>query len=469
MTVLARVLALAVAMACASVPAAAQVRQASSSLTQAKSQWLAREYGRAYTLLVQLRNSSYGRRPEVDFMLGTSACQIGRKAEGAGVLKSMLKRYALSPRDQREIARQAGYCGGPVAITPTVVVSAPPTTSGGWGKTYYWLDKQSPVSSYPARRMGDLSLEQLQQGLVNRDARDPRFPHLIKEGCQLERGDFVVVCNKNKSIGAHRLAEITREADNFVSWLKTAYGILPAEEYVTIRLVRSVDELRASARTLHKLDVSQATIGYSFADDLSATVVSQGGSGSVLHELVHLGIRRNFGDAPQWLEEGLASLYEVSVDCDGAFYGVDNWRGDLLRKHWKPEISIRSLVQQGWFETAAEMYPYRDELPVTPTMGGEQDRALGEAKMRYLAFYLQKQGRLRDLYQQLLQITPNDHYTATVDQIFERVALPYDRVDEKVQDFTKARIDDPSTTPAGACKAQAIQIRKDIPAPPRFD
>jgi hypothetical protein len=114
-----------------------------------------------------------------------------------------------------------------------------------------------------------------------------------------------------------------------------------------------------------------------------ALVVNAGyGYGTLVHEMVHAYIGADFPSAPTWINEGLASLFEAPRDVDGKLHGATNWRLPGLQEAIKTHRSLS-------FEAMAS--------------GGRSDfdgkkSGLYYATSRYLLYYLQETGLLRDFY-----------------------------------------------------------------------
>ena len=105
------------------------------------------------------------------------------------------------------------------------------------------------------------------------------------------------------------------------------------------------------------------------------------GTGTLVHELVHALLAPDFPAAPDWFNEGLASLYvQCSLDGD-RITGHENWRLPALQK------AIR----------ADELRPLR-ELIEDESFYDEERVGLNYAQARYLMFYLQEKGLLSDYY-----------------------------------------------------------------------
>jgi hypothetical protein len=69
-----------------------------------------------------------------------------------------------------------------------------------------------------------------------------------------------------------------------------------------------------------------------YSDHDRAIVVDVGrGDGTITHELAHTLVEADFPDAPTWLNEGVASLFEAPVlPAPGDIHGVRNWRHAAL-------------------------------------------------------------------------------------------------------------------------------------------
>ncbi len=106
------------------------------------------------------------------------------------------------------------------------------------------------------------------------------------------------------------------------------------------------------------------------------------GGGTLVHEIVHPYVEADFPSAPPWLNEGLGSLFEQSAELNGRIVGRTNWRlAGLQRAIARDALpSFRKLTGQG--STAF----YND------------DSGSNYAQSRYLLYYLQEQGLLRDFY-----------------------------------------------------------------------
>jgi hypothetical protein len=107
------------------------------------------------------------------------------------------------------------------------------------------------------------------------------------------------------------------------------------------------------------------------------------GWGTLIHEMVHAYIAADFPDAPVWMAEGLASLFENAVERpDGSIAGTPNWRLPALKSALErgraPSFHSLGKAGRGAFH-------------------GE-DGHIYYATARYLCFWLQEHGLLERFY-----------------------------------------------------------------------
>lgn len=105
------------------------------------------------------------------------------------------------------------------------------------------------------------------------------------------------------------------------------------------------------------------------------------GEGTLAHELTHALAHADFPDLPEWLDEGLASLYEeCEFSSDGVrLIGLPNWRGAVLQ----------GSCRAGQLRPVAEMASDRFAA---------EDASTEYAQARYFCLFLQKRGLLEAFY-----------------------------------------------------------------------
>ena len=236
-----------------------------------------------------------------------------------------------------------------------------------------------------------------------------------------------------------QLESIGQTLTRFLRFLTSTYDVTPPEHFLTVYLVESHHAVRQLADRLHGLDVSAATVGYAFVDDASVVAAVPGTAvGTVLHELFHLLVRADFGDIPQWLDEGIASLYEVSGRTEDRYFGLKNWRGRVLKELWHHRPSVEQLIRTEWFlfddpEQARHVGPGRD-LPKDFYDREEGSRqAATMAMSRYFMLYLEQRGELISVFRVIrdrgfadLKGDARDHAIDLVERTLGRTAEELD-------------------------------------------
>lgn len=110
------------------------------------------------------------------------------------------------------------------------------------------------------------------------------------------------------------------------------------------------------------------------------------GGGTLCHELVHAFMRANFPACPDWLNEGLASLYEQCGQRGEGAAGLVNWRLD----------GLQTAIRDGTLPTF-------EGLCGADFYGANSGRNYAQA--RYLCLWLQEQGTLP----RLLELAQTTH------------------------------------------------------------
>ena len=149
---------------------------------------------------------------------------------------------------------------------------------------------------------------------------------------------------------------------------------------ITIVLCSSDDSYRECNRSLGERDRSEYAGIYSRSEH--RVIVNIGtGEGTLAHELTHALAHADFPELPEWLDEGLASLYEeCEFSADGLrLVGTENWRGAALVNALRRE-KLRSVA-----ELASEQF-------------ASGDASVDYAQARYFCLFLQKRNLLEAFY-----------------------------------------------------------------------
>jgi hypothetical protein len=155
------------------------------------------------------------------------------------------------------------------------------------------------------------------------------------------------------------------------------------DKLIEVWLFKNEKSFRAGAKKFFN-DEPDTPYGY-YSPDASALIMNANGLGTLSHELVHPYMEANFGEPASWFNEGLASLFERPSERKGHIIGLPNWRLPNLKKviRQKTLPPLTKLLAT----TREEFY------------GAEWD---AYAQARYLVYYLQEHGKLKEFYDALL-------------------------------------------------------------------
>ncbi len=108
------------------------------------------------------------------------------------------------------------------------------------------------------------------------------------------------------------------------------------------------------------------------------------GPGTMVHEMTHALMADDFPEAPIWLAEGIASLYEQCRAEGNILKGEDNWR--------LPELKL--ALSQGSITPLARL------LAMNPSSFRAEKESLHYAQARYFCKYLEDLGLLSGIYKE---------------------------------------------------------------------
>jgi hypothetical protein len=429
-----------------------------------KRNWLELRYPAAYAPLITHRSSPEGRTAEVDYMLGTSACRIdARRVWGARTLNFVLYSYQLSDTSRTMITNERDKCRTPAklaALAPEARAGVERLVAAGAtarGKMFSFEGDKS-ITSYPARQTRVIDPAALRARLVtvgNADAITGALRPLAAGARISVVGRYAFVTAAGQS--DDQLRTISRDLDRYLDFLSREYQIAPPSTYLTIYLQPDIASLKATADRVHGLDVSMSALGYAYQDDLSTVAFVRGTqSGTLLHELFHLLVRRSFGDIPQWLDEGIASLYEVSVYTGGRQIGLPNWRSRVLRNGLEFSPKLANVIASPWFgfdmagPDSTPAFVMRDER-----------MAINLATARYFTLYLQDKGTLAKVFRAFRARDPGgaDDPAADAQAIVAAQAGPLDQLQADYDLWIKAMVQRDDTN-------RPDSIGKTLPEPP---
>ena len=375
--------------------AVAQSAERSVELDQLRTMWKSGLYAELFPLLLTYREGPYGEDLEVDYMIATTACRITEQREnGRKYFQWILYSYDLDKKARKLVEDEMQRCGP--ANQPIIIVYAGLRSSAGVrGKTFYWLDAKSALASSPVQVVRDIPVTEFEKRLIQVDDNDSavkQMKDLLGPQIRVDSAGLFSLA----SLSGHSQSDLHSVAGRLERVLQffTLQYKMPAPSYlITIYLVPNTWELTKLAEKLHGIRVSEASIGYSFREDLSIIgMIPRDDTyvGTLAHELFHLMVRNNFGDIPPWMDEGMAALYEVHQITGDSVIGLPNWRGDVLERFWNERPPIDKLVKMDWRSLDAADF------------GGEQReklQATNHATARYFMLYLQENKKLTEVYE----------------------------------------------------------------------
>lgn len=165
--------------------------------------------------------------------------------------------------------------------------------------------------------------------------------------------------------------------------MQLRYFQTPPDRPVTVLLFRGEQSYNRYCRTLFG-DSDISVYGY-YKPNVRTLVLNVGtGSGTLLHELTHALMDFDFPEAPDWLNEGLASLHEQCRFRTGAggpwIEGLVNWR---LK-------GLQEVIRQGRLRSVGELVA--DANFRGPLVGTNY------AQARYFCLYMQHKGVLEEFF-----------------------------------------------------------------------
>lgn len=196
-------------------------------------------------------------------------------------------------------------------------------------------------------------------------------------------------------IGDESAAMVRKRAEGTVRWavdrLQDAYFPRQPDHVIEVWLFGTARSYRANTKAFFD-DEPGTPYGYYSSTHRALIMNIATGGGTLVHEIVHPFMAANFPACPAWFNEGMGSLYEQSGQRNGQIIGRTNWRlaglQDALRANTVPSFAVLTSTND------AQFY--------------EQDPGSNYAQARYLLYYLQEKGLLRDYYRRFHENAERD-------------------------------------------------------------
>ena len=172
-----------------------------------------------------------------------------------------------------------------------------------------------------------------------------------------------------------------------VMW-KTYFRKRP-EEPITILLFADANSYVSWAKKLFD-DTDLPHFGYYKREARTMVMNISTGGGTLIHELTHALLAPDYPEAPDWFNEGLASLHEGCRVLETRIVGDKNWRLPALLE----AIDRKTLRSLEDLVTADDFYGAK--------------KGLNYAQARYFCMYAQQKDLLEKLYRQLRDAPAED-------------------------------------------------------------
>ncbi len=213
---------------------------------------------------------------------------------------------------------------------------------------------------------------------------------------------FTVLVQKPFVIAGNDTPEKVRAAGvSTVKWtvdhLKQDYFAKDPVDLIDIYLFKDKASFDDANKTLFP-GAPQTPYGYYSPAHKALVMNISTGGGTLVHEIVHPFMAANFPACPTWFNEGLASLYEQSMEKDGHIWGLPNWRLTDLKTNLNGTAP------------AAEGKPpsFKDICQMDSATFYGAGKGPCYATARYLCLYLQEQDVLRQFYKDFVKNQKTD-------------------------------------------------------------
>lgn len=365
-----------------------------TSLDRIKQLWQQERFQEVFNMLLNYReNHPNGKNVEIDYMIATTACRIPEERQFGRKALSWIKfNYQLSEKNLKIINKELNNCqessaspfGSITIIRPQVII----TNSRVSGKDFF-NPINLPVNNTPVTLEREIPLEELASRLFKLEQRNEAIQsvqnRLDSNYRVVATGSFVLASSSHTET---QLENIGKSLERTLSLLTSQYNMKKPSYLITVYPIENVDTMKDLSKKIHGIVLPSQSIAYSIDEDLSIVgeAPTQGVNllyGTLLHELCHLVVHQNFGDIPSWMDEGIASLYEVSSITSNDLRGIPNWRGKILKRFWlfRPSITEMARMDSRSFANAEANYEATQQ-------------AVNYATSRYFFLYLQEQDLL---------------------------------------------------------------------------
>lgn len=397
------------------------------------------------------------RDPQIELTMGALGCAFPEhRALGVAALKHLLQTGKDVGQGRVAVEKLLNSCSGlasvdlPAAATlDQVLVSASSGAPGVSGITKGGDPFMRPVASVSVSTIDPSEMDKRLQETAN--PATALAPTLARYGGTTDgvvTEHFIVA-----SDGGKKLAQgVAQCLDRYRVDLTKEFAMSFPPHLITVYNTQWEDRVYEVAGRLHGLRLAPGTIAYSVYADLSMVGVGSADMcGTLAHELTHLMIKGNFGDAPAWLEEGLASAVALSVPHGDQLSFQPGWRDRVLRSRWSMRPTVEQLLSLTWADFSPADY------------AGLNKAAAVQATASVFVRYLAAKNKLHPVYVEFQKQDPMadvDHQQ-TAQEILEKVLGK--SVAEVDQDFAAWFTNQPAP---GSQTVKPNTAKKDAPCKP---
>ena len=193
---------------------------------------------------------------------------------------------------------------------------------------------------------------------------------------------FIVASDQSEKDFRHSREHTIRWS---VRLLKKDFFAKDPKRPLVVYLFDGKDSYRAHAKKFFGEDPDTQFGYYSRAHGALIMNIATGG-GTLVHEIVHPFMEANFPSAPTWFDEGMGSLFEACRERDGHIMGLLNWRLQ----------DLKDGIRNGHFVPLAKL------LAGTSDQFYKDPAGMHYAEARYLLYYIQEKGKLREYYRRFV-------------------------------------------------------------------
>ena len=261
------------------------------------------------------------------YSLGALNSTLARWEEASRWLEKA-QTLAATDEQKAQVRMELDYC-------QTQVAKARVKSWGGPGVSISFIMKEGTVE------MGQSTIDKLPQRLPVVRVGDPSQPledalrrALGGLNVRLAAKDLFLIAGLQD--GTPPEVHYGKGLKDFYNYFKVQYFEKSPERQLVVVISSQPYALVEATKRLYPevgIPVYAPFLGYyNPADNLIMATGGSAGYGTLLHEMIHALIKADFPDAPPWLNEGLASLYERTQWSAARLNALPNWRMDRMRE-----------------------------------------------------------------------------------------------------------------------------------------